>query len=93
MPSFKVPLATGDAKHSLRFSYSGLITAVERIVDKLGDAVDDSWKRELSRRFQEAAIGHLTQKLRIAMSLPEVASVKGVVVSGGVASNAALRAA
>jgi len=53
--------------------------------------VSEATKRELSRRFQEAAFGHLTSKLRLALALPEVENVKGVVVSGGVASNIALR--
>lgn len=51
----------------------------------------EATQREVSRLFQDAAIGHLALKLKLALGLPELAGVRGVVVSGGVASNQALR--
>lgn len=107
------PLSTGQHSSSLQFSFSGLISHVERTISRLHPLtastddnaggtqnrvetekkveVSEATKRELSRRFQEAAFGHLTSKLRLALALPELENVKGVVVSGGVASNIALR--
>ena len=48
-------------------------------------------KREVSRIFQIAAVTHLTDKVRLALSQPELKDVRSVVVSGGVASNQAIR--
>lgn len=111
--SLPVPLSTGQHANSLQFSFSGLISHVERTVTRLhptlgdeapGDIstafrveqerqpeVSDATQREISRQFQDAAFGHLTLKLLLALSLPELPDVKAVVVSGGVASNLALR--
>lgn len=51
---------------------------------------DEARKREISRVFQEAVVGHLCTKVGHAMaSLKE--PVGGLVVSGGVASNQYLR--
>lgn len=125
MAPFTIPLSSGHASRALQFSFSGLVSGIDRIIaqtyaksidnppvansatsnDALGVdsaardriatersiVVEENVQREISRRFQDAAFSHLTRKLSLALSLPELMDVRGVVVSGGVASNTALR--
>lgn len=118
-----VPLSAGSGKQSLQFSFSGLVTDIDRNIRRLVPSqsttlrgrkenrsdsdreqqeidavlsenspyVNEALQREISRGFQDAAFTHLTQKLQLAFSLPDLADVRGVVVSGGVASNVTLR--
>jgi tRNA A37 threonylcarbamoyltransferase TsaD len=125
-PKFPIPMSTGQHAHQLQFSFSGLLSSVERYILKLqpttsaeqvgqstagsparsaktpdppGNRIQrenaielsEGARRAISRSFQTAAITHLTQKIALALSLPELQDVQGVVVSGGVASNQALR--
>lgn len=53
--------------------------------------VGEALKREISRLFQKAAIRHITDKVKLALSQPELRDVTALVVSGGVASNQSLR--
>lgn len=53
--------------------------------------VGEALKREISRLFQNAAIRHITDKVKLALSQPELQDVTALVVSGGVASNQNLR--
>lgn len=65
---------------------------------------EEAIRREVSRRFQQAAVEHLCQQIERVLRRPVEAvgdgeevrggtggEVKGLVVSGGVASNAYLR--
>ena len=122
---------------TLAFSFSGMTTHGERVVDRLasggiginhqshgnrlvvGDiqsgsllgeneatqrgngpriirqavGVDQPLKREVARAFQEAAMSHIAEKVGLCFRLhaDELKGVKGLVMSGGVASNALLR--
>lgn len=73
---------------------------VERSAQSIG--CDTSQRKALAQLFQEAAVGQLEDKLKMALSTksskhsglmlgPDPASIKHVVCSGGVASNAFLR--
>lgn len=77
-------LASGD----LKFSFSGLKTAVLYAVGKAGDAVSDDWKRGLAREFEDAVVETLEKKLRKA--LDEVGA-GSIIVGGGVAANHVIR--
>lgn len=50
----------------------------------------DATKREVARLFQEAAVEHVVQKVRLAIER-EGRGIRGLVVSGGVACNLVLR--
>jgi N6-L-threonylcarbamoyladenine synthase len=73
------------------FSFTGLIAAVQRVVES--EKVDDHRRRLLARAFQNAAFSQLELKLKGAFEWCEENSIqpKSLVVSGGVASNIALR--
>jgi N6-L-threonylcarbamoyladenine synthase len=85
------PLATAlPDKSRIAFSFSGILTATARRIEELrGNVDEEASKREVSRIFQEAVIGHLCKKVGHAMASLE--PVGGLVVSGGVASNQYLR--
>lgn len=88
-PSQGLATALPD-KSRIAFSFSGILTATSRRIDELREEVDEeALKREVSRVFQEAVVGHLCKKVGHAMALLE--PVGGLVVSGGVASNQYLR--
>jgi N6-L-threonylcarbamoyladenine synthase len=70
------------------FSFSGLKTAVARIV---GQGVDEAAKRDLAASFQAAVAEVLADRARNALAMLPVATA--LVVAGGVAANAAVRAA
>lgn len=89
-----VPKWTLAMRGKLAFSYSGLHSAVERYVATHDiESLSTSRRRALGRRFQEAAIGQLEEKVDLALKLldGEGVEVKHLVVSGGVASNQLLR--
>ncbi|KAM5533357.1 hypothetical protein V8D89_012977 [Ganoderma adspersum] len=79
----------------LAFSYTSLHSAVERFVHahQLEGALDERTKLALARSFQKAAVGQLEEKLVLGMRkcAQEGITVRSLVVSGGVASNAYLR--
>ena len=85
--SLKFPIAMrgGD---DLNFSYSGLKTAVNRLIKKLSPEELERRKPEIAKAFQEAAIEQVIRKLKLAIKLT---GVKRVVVGGGVSANSLLR--
>jgi N6-L-threonylcarbamoyladenine synthase len=85
------PLATAlPDKSRIAFSFSGILTATARRIEELrGNVDEEALKREVSRIFQEAVVGHLCKKVGHAMA--PLDNVGGLVVSGGVASNQYLR--
>jgi N6-L-threonylcarbamoyladenine synthase len=88
-PSPALATALPD-KSRIAFSFSGILTATARRIEELREKVDEeAMKREVSRIFQEAVVGHLCKKVGHAMS--SLDQVGGLVVSGGVASNQYLR--
>ncbi len=93
IPPFSLP-----TRKQLAFSFAGLKTNVERVTRKyhsnLKTPMKDNLKRAMARRFQEAAIGHLEEKVNLALDLlqqEDVGELSSLVVSGGVASNSFLR--
>jgi len=85
------PLATAlPDKSRIAFSFSGILTATARRIEELRGTVDEeALKREVSKIFQEAVVGHLCKKVGHAMA--PLDPVGGLMVSGGVASNQYLR--
>ena len=83
--SFPRPmLNSGD----LNFSYSGLKTAVLYKL-KAENRTDESFKEEVARAFEDAAIEVLISKTRAAiLKLPEI---KTLMVAGGVSANSHLQ--
>jgi len=88
-PSSALATALPD-KSRIAFSFSGILTATARRIEELRDTDEEALKREVSRVFQEAVVGHLCKKMGHAMALLDQ-PVGGLVVSGGVASNQYLR--
>jgi len=88
-PSPALATALPD-KSRIAFSFSGILTATARRIEELrGNVEEEALKREVSRIFQEAVVGHLCKKVGHAMA--PLGNVGGLVVSGGVASNQYLR--
>jgi N6-L-threonylcarbamoyladenine synthase len=75
------------------FSFSGLKTAVRRVAQELGGALDERAKADLAAGFQAAVGDVLVDRTRHAMRMVagETACAR-LVIAGGVAANAALRA-
>lgn len=90
-----LPLMPRPLPRTLAFSFSGIHSTVERFVTSAGgvSSLDTSTRRALARGFQRAAVGHLEEKLALALRwcVGEGIDVRHVVVSGGVASNTYLR--
>ena len=74
----------------LDFSFSGLKTALLYAVRDLDDVAVEARKADLAASYQRAIVRALTQRLRQAA---EVTGLERIAVVGGVAANAALRAA
>ncbi|KAL1656786.1 Mitochondrial tRNAs modification protein [Didymella pomorum] len=107
--SITPPLLTtggGTKIHSLNMSFSGLMTAVERIVrfptdpltGKLGkeerraEEVSLEERRDMALGVQRAAFEHIASRVVLALASSAGAQKKpAVVMAGGVASNAFLR--
>ncbi|WVW81984.1 hypothetical protein I302_103988 [Kwoniella bestiolae CBS 10118] len=89
-----IPLSTNDTVNKRAFSFAGILSSLQR---RIGNTeLGEGEKREYSRVFQEAAVGHLVFKLRQTISsLSKDAqtgkNIGGLVISGGVASNLYLR--
>lgn len=77
------------------FSFSGLKTAVRRRVEERGDGLDASAVADIAASFQAAVAGSLIDRTRRAMDIIEADFGPGrpLVVAGGVAANAVIRAA
>lgn len=78
-----------DKKSTLAFSFSGLKTAVARLVEaeNVSTAQD---KSDVAAAFQTRCIGHIEQKLKLALDKEIILNKKplsSLIVSGGVASN------
>jgi len=88
--AFKFPRAFLE-KESLDFSFSGLKTAVRNLLEKRSKG---EWPKlsdaDVAASFQEAVIDVLVKKMLLAC---EQNDLQRVVVTGGVASNGALREA
>jgi len=78
-------LHSGD----LNFSFSGLKTAVLTLVREQGDAVDEAFKADAARAFQEAIVEVLVKK---SLKAIKQTGLKQLVVAGGVGANRQLRA-
>ncbi|MCS6875584.1 MAG: tRNA (adenosine(37)-N6)-threonylcarbamoyltransferase complex transferase subunit TsaD [Aquificaceae bacterium] len=81
-PVYQLPRPMMD-EDSLNMSFSGLKTAVRRIVESL-----DYSKEDLCSSFQSAVMDILERKALLAM---EMTGVRRLVVVGGVSANAELR--
>ncbi|KAI7881593.1 glycoprotease/Kae1 family metallohydrolase [Lichtheimia hyalospora FSU 10163] len=78
-----------DKKSTCAFSFSGLKTAVARLVEveNISTAQD---KSDVAAAFQARCIGHIEQKLKLALDREITLNKKplsSLIVSGGVASN------
>ncbi len=73
----------------LNFSFSGLKTAVLTLVREQGDAVDEAFKADAARAFQEAIVEVLVKK---SLKAIKQTGLKQLVVAGGVGANRQLRA-
>ena len=81
----RYPLPRGLAKDPLNFSFSGLKTAVLRLVEKEGDRIDVP---DAAASLQAAIVDSLTKK---AVSALEERGAKALTLVGGVSANLALR--
>ncbi len=79
-------LHSGD----LNFSFSGLKTAVLTLVREQGEGLNETFKADAARAFQEAIVEVLVKKALKAM---KQTGLKQLVVAGGVGANRQLRAA
>ncbi|MFQ5492938.1 MAG: tRNA (adenosine(37)-N6)-threonylcarbamoyltransferase complex transferase subunit TsaD [Candidatus Dojkabacteria bacterium] len=89
MYALPIPLNNDDR---LAFSYSGLKTAVYYKVKQLKESAGGLTKKQIhnfAASFEKAAISHLQQKLSMAI---EKFQPKMILVGGGVASSAKVRA-
>lgn len=79
----------------LAFSYSALHSHVKLFIESLGgsESLDIPMKKSIARAFQTAAVGHLEDKLVLALEWckNQNIDIQSIVVSGGVASNMFLR--
>jgi len=87
--AFKMPVAMARDP-GLDFSFSGLKTALAYLCRDLGAEQVEERRADLAASFQAAAVGQLTAKLKRALKRGEWGAVA---LGGGVAANAALRAA
>jgi N6-L-threonylcarbamoyladenine synthase len=92
--SFPRPAFTVPMPGRLHLSYAGLYSQVDLAVKARGGILRDAERKTLARAFQHAAIAQLEEKLLLALNWcrRKEMNVRHVVVSGGVASNAVLRA-
>ncbi|GAA6059523.1 hypothetical protein JCM10212_006021 [Sporobolomyces blumeae] len=89
LPEFKVPFP-----RQLAFSYAGLRSALTRILTSTPPSeLSLSEKRLVANRFMLGAIRQVEEKVKVGIESlrDEGIEVKGLVVSGGVASNLVLR--
>jgi N6-L-threonylcarbamoyladenine synthase len=85
---FNLPRPMTD-RPGLDFSFSGLKTAALTTIKRLGTMTDDD-KADVARAFEDAVVETLVVKCSRAL---EAARLERLVVAGGVAANARLRAA
>jgi N6-L-threonylcarbamoyladenine synthase len=85
--SFHFPRGLPD-KSDLRFSFSGLKTALRYQLEKMSDEEVKSQLPSICASYQDAILGQLNAKMLSALNSE---SYKSVGLSGGVANNRALR--
>jgi len=99
MPNAKtdtsIPRFSVGMLNQQNFSYTGLHSAVERVVTAAGgtQSINEFTRRDIAREFQRAAVGQLAHKMKVGIRWcrKNGHEIRHVVVSGGVASNTYLR--
>lgn len=89
-----LPLSEREWTKKIGFSFSGLKTAMIRMVEQNNIAGNDDDVADAAAAFQSKCIQHLEQKLCLALHLSikqRNTPLTALVVSGGVASNTLLR--
>lgn len=88
--AFELPRGLAhDPDHRFDFSFSGLKTAVARLMSSLGEPVSDRQVADVAASFQEAVADVLSRK---AVDACRTRGVDHLVLGGGVAANSRLRA-
>lgn len=88
--AFELPRGLAhDPDHRFDFSFSGLKTAVTRLMASLGEPVTDRQVADVAASFQEAVADVLSRK---AVDACRTLGVDHLVLGGGVAANSRLRA-
>lgn len=75
------------------FSYSGLKSAVRKIVMDLGDNITEQDKYDICASFQKTVVDIIVNKIQRALDKVFAPSINAVVLSGGVARNTPIREA
>ncbi len=88
---YKLPLPMAG-REGKAFSYSGLKTAMFRLVTKLqSDKVTEQMVCDLAASYQAMVFKHLVRTLEKSIRVEEYKSVRDLLVGGGVAANQTLR--
>lgn len=87
--AFDLPRPMLDEANRLNFSFSGLKSAVRRVVSELG-SLNEKTITDLAASFQSAVVDTLVSKVLLAL---EAHDVKEVHLAGGVSANQRLRQA
>ncbi len=77
-----------SALPGIDFSYSGLKTAVMRLVNSLPEDQKETWRPDVAASFQHAAVSQVEKRLEKAL---QQTSCKSLILAGGVAANHELR--
>lgn len=78
-------------KNVMAFSFTGIRSAVERLVEAKGEMQDEE-KKSVGRAAQVLGFEHVAEKCVVGIKARDVGFSEGnLVVSGGVASNMAFR--
>lgn len=74
-------------------SFTGLDTAVRRLIDDSPEHLTDDQRLHIAQAFQDAAVSLVCEKIQLALRWcsNHKENVTSVVASGGVASNSYLR--
>lgn len=86
----RFPLPVARTRDPLDFSFSGLKTALLRRIESLEEGAAPLPVADLAAAFQDAVVRSLVGRVAVAL---ETRLPRSIAVSGGVAANAALRAA
>lgn len=88
-----VPLSNFEWKHKLGFSFAGIKSSVARLVEKELNGDDRATVCNIAASFQRSISQHLIDKLYLGIKecQKQGLSIKTLVVSGGVASNAEIK--
>jgi N6-L-threonylcarbamoyladenine synthase len=77
-------------KYDAMFSFSGIGSAVKRFVEHK-PSMPKAERQQLTKQMMRVAFEHLASRIILALKAPELAGLKTLVVSGGVASNKYLK--